>query len=808
MSNTVLKPKRTVADHFQTLLARLSAVTAVAVILAAGGLLFVWLVLPEYKAWAAMQMKSNTALGLLLAGTALWLLRPPADQRTALQRALGRTLSVLVALLGTLTLLEYLGGWNFGIDEILTADFPNAESRLYPGRMSPIAAVCFVLAGLALLAIDRPAQHRYRHPASLLLLPVILFALLALIGYLYGVTSFYRIGPFIRVGLPTAICFGLLAIGILTARAEYGPIRILFSEGPGGYMARRLVPIAVLLPIVLGLARIELQLAGHVDLMLGTALLTIILTLAFYTMIAIVSEKLDDIDAQRYELLNREREAHAQADMERQRLYSMFMQTPVVINILRGPEHVFELQNPASRALVGGRDLTGMTVRDAVPEYEGQGWFELLDRVYAGEAYIGKEMLSRLRQPDGNFIERYFDANYVTWREIDGTVAGIINTAVDVTDQVKARNALRESEELFRSTFNLAAVAMAQVDVDSGRFLRVNSKMEHITGYSAAELERLTFIDITHPDDREQDRARYFEMIANKTQSYSSEKRYIRKDGEVIWGAVNVAAVHDRTGAPIHTVAAILDITAMKASEHTLKKAIQARDEFLSMASHEFQTPLTSLMLQTQSLLRAVSKGDTSVYAPERINKLLEQTEKQVIRLSRLMTDMLDVSRLRTGKLQLEKAATDLGELAQEAVERMRLQLTHAADDALVADIQPLAIGYWDRLRIEQVISNLLTNAVRYGARKPIEVRVERGDKHARLIVKDHGIGIAPHDHERIFNRFERAVSATEVSGLGLGLFITRELVHAHGGRIWVESELGRGATFFVELPLAESDRL
>lgn len=665
---------RTVGDHFKALLAGLSASTAVAVMLLAGSLLFVWLALPEYKAWAAVQMKSNTALGLLLAGTALWFLRPPADQRTVLQRALGKTLSVLVILLGTLTLLEYLGGWSFGLDEILTADFPNAESRLYPGRMSPIAAVCFILTGLALLAIDRPAPHAYRHPASLLLFPVILFALLALIGYLYGVKSFYQIGPFIRIGLPTAICFGVLALGILTARAEHGPIRILFSEGSGGYMARRLMPVAVLLPIALGLMRIELQLAGHVDLLLGTALLMMTLMLVSYAMIAIVSEKLDDIDAQRYELLSREREAHAQADIERQRLHSMFMQTPVVINILRGPEHVFELQNPPSRALVGGRDFTGMRVRDAVPEYEGQGWFELLDRVYAGEAYSGKEMPSRLRQPDGTFIERYFNANYVTWREVDGTIAGIINTAVDVTDQVKARNALRESEELFRSTFNLAAVAMAQVDIDSGRFMRVNSKMEQITGYTAAELEHLTFMDITHPDDREQDRARYFDMIENLSPSYSSEKRYIRKDSEVIWGAVSVAAVRDRTGAPIHTVAAILDITSMKASEHTLKKAIQARDEFLSMASHEFQTPLTSLMLQTQSLLRAVSKGDTSVYAPERINKLLEQTEKQAIRLSRLMTDMLDVSRLRTGKLQLEKVASDLGELVQEAIERMRLQ--------------------------------------------------------------------------------------------------------------------------------------
>jgi signal transduction histidine kinase len=161
---------------------------------------------------------------------------------------------------------------------------------------------------------------------------------------------------------------------------------------------------------------------------------------------------------------------------------------------------------------------------------------------------------------------------------------------------------------------------------------------------------------------------------------------------------------------------------------------------------------------------------------------------------------MLDISRIGTGKLSMNRATVDLAELAREVVERMQPQLS-AASCRLEIETDVGITGRWDRYRIEQVICNLLTNAIRYAPGKPIHVTVAAAGPLAVLRVRDEGQGIEPGSHERIFQRFERAVASSSISGLGLGLYICREIMTAHEGRIRVESALGQGATFIVELP-------
>ncbi|MGZ3459899.1 MAG: sensor histidine kinase, partial [Archangium sp.] len=176
-------------------------------------------------------------------------------------------------------------------------------------------------------------------------------------------------------------------------------------------------------------------------------------------------------------------------------------------------------------------------------------------------------------------------------------------------------------------------------------------------------------------------------------------------------------------------------------------------------------------------------------------------------RLGALVDELLDAGRITAGRLKLEREEVDLATLARDAVGRMSEALARTGSEVkLVADAQ--VVGRWDRVRLEQVVGNLLSNAAKYGRGQPVEVRVEAGhDGRARLVVKDHGIGIAPEDQARIFERFERAVNGRQFHGLGLGLWISREIVESHGGHIQVQSAPGEGSTFTVELPREEGRR-
>jgi signal transduction histidine kinase len=229
------------------------------------------------------------------------------------------------------------------------------------------------------------------------------------------------------------------------------------------------------------------------------------------------------------------------------------------------------------------------------------------------------------------------------------------------------------------------------------------------------------------------------------------------------------------------------------------KEAVQVRDEFLSIASHELKTPLTPLRLKLHSMRKATQ---TSKDVPDKDALLahLDVAEQQVTRLSRLIDSLLDVSRIGAGKLELDWEDVDLGEVVREVVGRFEPQALKVGCRVTVQVPRPV-IGRWDRLRLEQVVTNLLTNALKYGAGKPVELSVSAEGGHAVLLVRDEGIGIEPANLSRIFERFERAVSERHYGGLGLGLYITRKIVEALGGTIEARSTPGEGSTFIVSLP-------
>jgi signal transduction histidine kinase len=226
-------------------------------------------------------------------------------------------------------------------------------------------------------------------------------------------------------------------------------------------------------------------------------------------------------------------------------------------------------------------------------------------------------------------------------------------------------------------------------------------------------------------------------------------------------------------------------------------EAVRLRDDFLSVAGHELKTPLSALRLQIQMLARVARDVATTPGLAQRV----EKAERTSERLGALIDELLDAGRITAGRLKLEREEMDLAALTRDAVGRMSEALARAGSEVkLVADAA--VVGRWDRVRLEQVVGNLLSNAAKYGRGQPVEVCVEMGPEgRARLVVRDNGIGIAPEDLGRIFERFERAVNGRQFHGLGLGLWISREIVESHGGHIHVRSTPGEGSTFTVELP-------
>ncbi|QRK11795.1 GAF domain-containing protein [Archangium violaceum] len=233
------------------------------------------------------------------------------------------------------------------------------------------------------------------------------------------------------------------------------------------------------------------------------------------------------------------------------------------------------------------------------------------------------------------------------------------------------------------------------------------------------------------------------------------------------------------------------------------RDAIRLREEFLAIASHELRTPVTALLLQVQRLQGALAR-DPQALSPERLRHGLEVVDRQVKRQMSLVNDLLDVSRLGEGRLAPRPEPLELTALVRDVVTRFEPEL--ARTGSLLALRAPAPVpGSWDRPRLEQVVTNLVSNAVKYGQGNPIDITVEAGEGRAHIIVRDAGIGIAPEHLERVFGRFERAVSERHYGGFGLGLWIAREILEAMGGRITVSSQLGVGSTFRVELPRTRS---
>jgi PAS domain S-box-containing protein len=423
----------------------------------------------------------------------------------------------------------------------------------------------------------------------------------------------------------------------------------------------------------------------------------------------------------------------------------------------------------------------------------------------------------RVRHRDGQY--RWFKTRGTPIRDKNGNIVKWFGTCTDITDLRRTEDALRESEERFRGTFENAAVGIAHTALD-GRFLRVNEKLCDITGFGREELLAKNFQDITLADDLRADLEQLGMLLRGDSSSYSRDKRYIRKDGSIVWVAVSVSVQQDAYGKPLYMIAVIRDIAHRKRLEVDLRRAKEtaeaanrAKDEFLANVSHEIRTPMNAILGLTELVL-GTALTDCQ-------QQSLRTVKSAADNLLGIINDLLDFSNIEAGKLELHpsdfalRGAVDdtLRTLAVRARAKGLKLAGHVAPD-----VPDALVG--DAGRLRQVLLNLVGNAIKFTDAGEVKVRVEALSGGAvseerseagstttqslpvttrlRFTVSDTGIGIPKDKQARIFEAFEQEDSSTtrKYGGTGLGLTIASRLIASMGGQIAVDSELGRGSTF------------
>ncbi|MBN9518041.1 PAS domain S-box protein [bacterium] len=392
-------------------------------------------------------------------------------------------------------------------------------------------------------------------------------------------------------------------------------------------------------------------------------------------------------------------------------------------------------------------------------------------------------------------------------RDSAGRPLYFISQIQDITDRKRAEEQLRHAEQQFRSAFDDAAVGMALLSLD-GRFLRVNQALCETVGYAEAELLAQTFRGVTHPDDLAADAALVARALAGELRTYRREKRYVHKAGHDVWVLVGVTYVTGADGRPHHVVSQVQDITERKRAEAAMRRAREAaeaanraKSEFLANMSHEIRTPMNGVLGMTDLLL------NTELTADQR--ESLGMVKSSADALLTVINDVLDFSKIEAGKMDLDPVPFSLRDQVGDALKALAPR-AHGKGLELACDIPEavpdLVVG--DPGRLRQVLTNLAGNAVKFTAAGEVVVRAELlpGEAGAdavrlRFAVSDTGIGIPADKLAAVFDPFTQADGSTtrKYGGTGLGLTISTRLVALMGGRIWVESEPGRGSTFYFE---------
>jgi PAS domain S-box-containing protein len=462
--------------------------------------------------------------------------------------------------------------------------------------------------------------------------------------------------------------------------------------------------------------------------------------------------------------------------------------------------------NPVAERLTGWRESEALgrpidEVFNIVNEETRAKAINPVARVLAEGVVVGLANHTALLARDG--VESPIADSGAPILDAQGTPRGAVLVFRDITAERVAEEALRQSEQKLRMMIaGVRDYALYMLD-PSGCVVSWNPGAERIKGYRAEEIVGHSFARFFLPEDVADQKPARALKIAISEGRFEEEGWRVRKDGSRFWASAVITPIRDPSNRLVGFVKITRDLTEQRnAEEERLRlaqagEAIRLRDEFLSIASHELKTPLTALQLQ----LELVNVPEPARPEDEKLTRHMDRARRLTARLGQLVEALLDVSRIATGRLTLNLESFDLGDASREVVERLR-DSAKAAGCELSLEASGSLEGRWDRLRVEQVLMNLISNSIKYAAGRPIELSLARDADTAVIEVSDRGPGIPEGELSRIFERFERAASARHYGGMGLGLYVARQIAEAHGGTIAAGNRAGGGACFTIGLPL------
>lgn len=478
------------------------------------------------------------------------------------------------------------------------------------------------------------------------------------------------------------------------------------------------------------------------------------------------------------------------------RIRNIVQEATVATGIYVGKEMKIELANEAMIKLWGkNTDVIGKTIREALPELEGQPFHKLLDEVYTtGKIYWGKEDKVDL-EINGTMQTGFYNFTYKPLRNEKGEIYGILNMAVDVTELVNSKMLVKESELHFRQMADLMPNKVTNTDA-AGNFIYFNQDWLDYTGLTFEELKEKGWIELIHPAEREYFRERW-QTSLDSGEAFEMELRCLNKNGKYKWHLSRAEAVKNEDGTIKMWIGTNTEIQKLKEEE-------KRKGDFLKMVSHELKTPVTSIKGYVQLLL-SLLRRDNVVVQGLPLEPSLQRIDHQIKRLTRLISEMLDLSRIEENKLELQKEIFSINDLVNDTVQDIIYTNTqHNIEIQEEFKCNVLA----DKDRIGQVLINFITNAIKYSPdSRDIVVKVQKHkNNQVAVVVKDKGIGIDKKNHRNIFKRFYRIGGKGEdtYSGFGIGLYLANEIIQRHNGTITVKSKKGKGSDFCFVLSTAQ----